>query len=320
MTEPLSIVFAGTPDFAAHHLAALLASSHRVVAAYTQPDRPAGRGKKVHASPVKQLALQHDIPVYQPLNFKLQEDRDRLAQLQPDVMVVVAYGLILPQAVLDIPRYGCLNVHASLLPRWRGAAPIQRAVEAGDDRSGVTIMQMERGLDTGPMLNTVACDITEEETGGSLHDKLQLIGAPALIDTLDQLTRGELQSQMQNDALANYAHKIEKVDLNLDWSCSCVELARRIRAFNPFPVCFTQLADKRIKIYHATAVHESHNNAPGEIIHFDKHGVEVACGEGRLRLSRLQIPGKKPMTADQLLNGYKELFAPGLIMGGVDLG
>ena len=217
MTEPLSIVFAGTPDFAAHHLAALLASSHRVVAAYTQPDRPAGRGKKVHASPVKQLALQHDIPVYQPLNFKLQEDRDRLAQLQPDVMVVVAYGLILPQAVLDIPRYGCLNVHASLLPRWRGAAPIQRAVEAGDDRSGVTIMQMERGLDTGPMLNTVACDITEEETGGSLHDKLQLIGAPALIDTLDQLTRGELQSQMQNDALANYAHKIEKVDLNLDW-------------------------------------------------------------------------------------------------------
>lgn len=320
MTEPLSIVFAGTPDFAAHHLAALLASRHRVVAAYTQPDRPAGRGKKVHASPVKQLALQHDIPVYQPLNFKLQEDRDRLAQLQPDVMVVVAYGLILPQAVLDIPRYGCLNVHASLLPRWRGAAPIQRAVEAGDDRSGVTIMQMERGLDTGPMLNTVACDITEEETGGSLHDKLQLIGAPALIDTLDQLTRGELQPQLQNDALANYAHKIEKVDLNLDWSCSCVELARRIRAFNPFPVCFTQLADKRIKIYHATAVHESHNSAPGEIIHFDKHGVEVGCGEGRLRLSRLQIPGKKPMTADQLLNGYKELFAPGRIMGGVDLG
>ena len=313
MTQPLSIVFAGTPDFAAHHLSAVLASHHTVKAVYTQPDRPAGRGKKLQASPVKKIALEHELPVYQPLNFKGQADRDALAALQPDVLVVVAYGLILPQAVLDIPKHGCLNVHASILPRWRGAAPIQRAVEAGDAQSGVTIMQMERGLDTGPMLNKVWCDIAAEETGGSLHDKLQALGAPVLIATLDQLSRGELTPEVQDDTLANYAHKIEKDDLNLNWQLPAEQVARSIRAFSPFPVCFSQLGDKRIKLYHATVAEAAGNYAAGEIIRFDKSGVVVACGQGAVSLQQLQIPGKKPMAAQQLLNGYKDTFAPGLV-------
>ncbi|BFM04845.1 methionyl-tRNA formyltransferase [Halioxenophilus aromaticivorans] len=313
MTQSLSIVFAGTPDFAAFHLSAVLASQHTVSAVYTQPDRPAGRGKKLHASAVKQVALAHELPVHQPLNFKSQEDRDALAALKPDVLVVVAYGLILPQAVLDIPKYGCLNVHASILPRWRGAAPIQRAVEAGDALSGVTIMQMERGLDTGPMLNKVFCDITEQETGGSLHDKLQALGAPALIDTLDQLSDGQLAPETQDDSQANYAHKIEKDDLNINWQQPAEVVARTIRAFSPFPVCFSQLGDKRIKLYQATMVEAATPGNAGEILSFDKTGVMVACGVGAVKLHNLQIPGKKPMTADQLLNGYKELFAPGQV-------
>lgn len=314
MTKPLSIVFAGTPDFAATHLAELLGSCHQVSAVYSQPDRPAGRGKKLHASPVKQVALEHEIPVYQPLNFKQQADRDALAALQPDVMVVVAYGLILPQSVLDIPKHGCLNVHASILPRWRGAAPIQRAVEAGDAESGVTIMQMERGLDTGPMLNIVTCEITATETGGSLHDKLQSLGAPALLQTLDQLSRGELEPKAQDDNQANYAHKIDKADLNIDWQQPSELLARRVRAFNPFPVCFSNLGSHRVKVYSASSEPADSNHIPGEIIRFDKSGVAVACGQGVLNIHQLQIPGKKPMMAEQLLNGYKDTFAPGKIM------
>lgn len=314
MAKPLSIVFAGTPDFAAFHLQALLASEHQVLAVYTQPDRPAGRGKKLQASPVKKVAEEANLPVYQPLNFKAEEDRQALAALKPDVMVVVAYGLILPQSVLDIPKYGCLNVHASLLPRWRGAAPIQRAVEAGDFSSGVTIMQMERGLDTGPMLHKVSCELAEDETGGSLHDRLQSLGAPALIDTLQQLAAGQLQPEIQNDALANYAHKIEKDDLNLDWQHSSVQLERRIRAFNPFPVCFSFLGEARLKVYQAKATANDHGQKPGTILAFDKSGIEVACGEGSLSLQQVQVPGKKPMTVDQLLNGYRDLFVPGQIM------
>lgn len=308
---PLNIVFAGTPDFAAYHLTALLNSQHKVITVYSQPDRPAGRGKKLQASPVKQVALAQEIPVQQPLNFKRAEDREFLAALEPDVLVVVAYGLILPQTVLDIPKFGCINVHASLLPRWRGAAPIQRAVEAGDEVSGVTIMQMERGLDTGPMLNKVTCEIDPHETGGSLHDKLQTIGAPALITTLNQLSRGQIRPETQDDSQANYAHKIEKEDLVIDWQQPGLVLARRIRAFNPFPICFSFLADTRIKIYSAESIDQHTDHAPGTITSFDKRGVLVACGEGALLVTELQLPGKKPMTAAQLLNGYKEMFAPG---------
>ncbi|WP_317932799.1 methionyl-tRNA formyltransferase [Halioxenophilus sp. WMMB6] len=309
--QPLKIVFAGTPDFAAHHLQALLASEHRVVAVYSQPDRPAGRGKKLQASPVKQLAVAHEIPVYQPLNFKQPEAREELAALQPDVMVVVAYGLILPQAVLDIPRLGCINVHASLLPRWRGAAPIQRAVEAGDAESGVTIMQMEKGLDTGPMFTKVHCPLATDETGGSLHDKLQAVGASALLQTLTALAAGKAVAEAQDDSLANYAHKIDKPDLNLDWQQPAEVLERRIRAFNPFPVCFTHLAGERIKIYRAQCLAESSAAAPGAIVRADKQGIVVACGSASLAITELQMPGKKPMAVTQVLNGYGDKFAPG---------
>lgn len=312
MTTPLSIVFAGTPDFAAYHLQALLDSHHRVIAAYSQPDRPAGRGKKLQASPVKKLALEHQLPVYQPLNFKHEDDRQQLRELNADVMVVVAYGLILPQTVLDIPQYGCLNVHASLLPRWRGAAPIQRAVEAGDQESGVTIMQMEKGLDTGPMLNTVRCPLARDETGGSLHDKLLTLGAPALIATLDQLAEGRLSPEPQNHELATYAHKIDKADLNINWQANAQTVSAAVRAFNPFPVCYSTLNGDRIKLYEAIADEATSDQAPGTILAADKQGIRVATGEGSVLITRLQIPGKKPMTAADVLNGYGDKFAPGL--------
>ena len=310
-SSPLNIVFAGTPDFAAYHLQALLDSHHNVTAVYSQPDRPAGRGKKLQASPVKKLALEHEVPVYQPLNFKLADDKSQLATLRPDVMVVVAYGLILPQSVLDIPNYGCLNVHASLLPRWRGAAPIQRAVEAGDQLSGVTIMQMEKGLDTGPMLTKVSCPLSADETGGSLHDKLQELGAPALISTLDELAASKLEPELQDNARATYAHKIEKPDLNINWQDSAVDLGARIRAFNPFPICFTLHNGDRIKIYEAQVTESQSGLKPGTIIRIDKTGIEVATGTGSLLVTRLQMPGKKPMTVVELLNGYADKFAPG---------
>ncbi|GAB2189725.1 methionyl-tRNA formyltransferase [Sessilibacter sp. MAH1] len=309
----LNIVFAGTPDFAAAHLQALLESHHKVIAVYTQPDRPAGRGKKLQKSAVKQVAEAYNLPVYQPLNFKAQEDRDQLAALSADIMVVVAYGLILPVAVLETPRLGCVNVHASLLPRWRGAAPIQRAVEAGDAESGVTIMQMEKGLDTGPMLEVVKCEITATETGGSLHDKLMNMGSPALIKALDDLALGKAVPEVQDHDAANYASKIEKPDLDINWQESADVIERKIRAFNPFPVCFSDLNGDRIKLFDAAVATSSKANSPGEILAVDKSGITVACGEGALALSRIQIPGKKPMAIADLLNGYSDKFQPGFV-------
>ncbi|GAA6168925.1 methionyl-tRNA formyltransferase [Sessilibacter corallicola] len=312
MTTPsLNIVFAGTPDFAATHLKALIDSHHNVIAVYSQPDRPAGRGKKLQKSAVKQVAEQHELPVYQPLNFKEQADRDELASLNADIMVVVAYGLILPVPVLETPKYGCVNVHASLLPRWRGAAPIQRAVEAGDSESGVTIMQMEKGLDTGPMLEVVTCEITADETGGSLHDKLMAIGSPALIKALDDIALGQATPEVQNHDLANYAHKIEKPDLDVQWSESAEIIERKIRAFNPFPVCFSQLNGERIKLFDAECVSVADGKQPGEIVEVSKAGICVATADGGLLLKRLQIPGKKPMPIADLLNGYSDKFQVG---------
>jgi methionyl-tRNA formyltransferase len=306
----LRIIFAGTPDFAAVHLQALVDSDHEVVAVYSQPDRPAGRGKKLQPSPVKQVALDHDIPVYQPLNFKDPADVEQLRALNADVMVVVAYGLILPSSVLEAPKHGCLNVHASLLPRWRGAAPIQRCIEAGDMVTGITIMQMDIGLDTGDMLSKVTTGISLDDTGGSLHDRLASMGPAALLSTLADVESGSLTPEAQNDAAACYAHKLTKEEALIDWTQDADVLARRIRAFNPFPMAYTLLGDERIRVHLAEPVVKATQLAPGTIAHVDTDGIEVACGEGVLRLTRIQLAGKKPMAVADIINGQPKLFQP----------
>ncbi|MEZ0151671.1 MAG: methionyl-tRNA formyltransferase [Candidatus Reddybacter sp.] len=313
----MKIIFAGTPDFAASHLTALLdQGKHTVVAVYTQPDRPAGRGKKLKPSPVKQLAEQHGLPVMQPLTLKNPEAQQQLQALEADLMVVVAYGLILPQVVLDTPRLGCINVHASLLPRWRGAAPIHRALEAGDAKTGVTIMQMEAGLDTGPMLLKAECAIDGDDSGGSLHDKLAGIGCEALLKALDALAGNSLVAEVQDDALSNYAPKISKEEARLDWSCSATELDLKIRAFNPFPVAFTTLGDERLRVWAAEieATH-AHQAAAGTILKCDSQGIWVACGQGALVLSEIQLPGKKRLPVQAVLNSQAHLFAAGVPLG-----
>ena len=313
MTEPLRIVFAGTPEFAAEHLKALLASPYDIVAVYTQPDRPAGRGQKLMPSPVKQLALEHNIPVMQPPTLRNAEAQAEMAALKPDLLVVVAYGLILPQAVLDIPRLGCINSHASLLPRWRGAAPIQRAVEAGDKESGVTVMRMEAGLDTGPMLLKATTPITAEDTGGSLHDRLAELGPPAVIQAIAGLATGTLEDEVQDDSLATYAHKLNKDEARIDWSRPAVELERLVRAFNPWPICHSSLNGEALKVLAATLA--DGKGAPGEIIGASKDGLLVACGEQALCLTRLQLPGGKALSFSDLFNSRREKFATGTILG-----
>lgn len=309
----MRIVFAGTPEFAAQHLQALLDAGREIVAVYTQPDRPAGRGQKLMPSPVKQLALQHGIAVYQPQALRDPAAQAELAALRPDLMVVVAYGLILPQVVLDTPRLGCINSHASLLPRWRGAAPIQRAIEAGDASSGVTVMQMEAGLDTGPMLLKVTTTITAEDTGGSLHDRLATLGSQAVVEAVTKLAAGELRGEVQDDSLATYAHKLNKDEARLDWSRPAVELERLVRAFNPWPICHSTLNGEPLKVL-AAQLGEG-KGAPGSVLAADKSGLTVACGEGALRLTRLQLPGGKPLSFADLYNSRREQFAPGLVLG-----
>ena len=309
----MRIVFAGTPEFAAQHLQALLDAGREIVAVYTQPDRPAGRGQKLMPSPVKQLALQHGIAVYQPQTLRDPAAQVELAALRPDLMVVVAYGLILPQVVLDTPRLGCINSHASLLPRWRGAAPIQRAIEAGDASSGVTVMQMEAGLDTGPMLLKVTTTITAEDTGSSLHDRLAQLGSAAVVEAVTKLAAGELRGEVQDDSLATYAHKLNKDEARLDWSRPAVELERLVRAFNPWPICHSTLNGEALKI-HAAQLGEG-QGAPGSVLAADRSGLTVACGEGALRLTRLQLPGGKPLSFADLYNSRREQFAPGLVLG-----
>lgn len=309
----MRIVFAGTPEFAAEHLKALLDSPYEIVAVYTQPDRPAGRGQKLMPSAVKALAVAHGIPVLQPQTLRNAEARAELAALQPDLMVVVAYGLILPQAVLDIPRLGCINSHASLLPRWRGAAPIQRAVEAGDTESGVTVMRMEAGLDTGPMLLKVATPISAEDTGGSLHDRLAQMGPPAVVQAIAGLADGSLQGEVQNDALATYAHKLNKDEARLDWCRPAVELERLIRAFNPWPVCHSTLDGESVKVLAANVA--AGKGEPGEILSASKDGLVVACGDQALSLTRLQLPGGKALSFSDLFNSRREKFAAGKVLG-----
>ena len=310
-SSSLRVIFAGTPTFAARHLQALLASRHRVVAVYTQPDRPAGRGKQLSPSAVKELALAKQLTVMQPASLKIPQAQQALRDFNADIMVVVAYGLILPQAVLDIPRLGCINVHGSLLPRWRGAAPIQRAIAAGDKETGITIMQMDAGLDTGPMLLKVACPISETDTTATLYDRLANLGGPALLTVLDQAGAEQLRPQAQDNSLATYANKIEKCEAQLNWRLSATELQRKIRAFNPMPVAYSELNHQRIKIYQARVVQENVQQSPGTIIEGSEDEIVVACGEQALALTELQMPGKKVLTSAEILRGHRSLFSPG---------
>jgi methionyl-tRNA formyltransferase len=303
----LRIVFAGTPEFA---LPALRVAAERseVVAVYTQPDRPSGRGRQLTLSPVKVEAIARGIPVYQPENFKREAAREQLRALAPDLMIVVAYGLILPSSVLAIPRFGCWNVHASLLPRWRGAAPIQRAIEAGDTKSGVCLMQMEKGLDTGPVLLSLATPINDEDTGGSLHDRLALLGAEVLGDGLKLLRAGMRPiAQAQAADGVTYANKLDKSEARLDWAQPADALERRVRAFNPWPVCEAQVAGERLRIHAARAVPLDHGQLPGTVLAASKSGMDIACGQGALRLLRVQRDGGKPIAIADYLNAKSQL-------------
>lgn len=299
----MKIIFAGTPSFAATALEALLANNYDVVGVLTQPDRPAGRGMQLTQSPVKQLALRDGIPVMQPSSLKVAEVQQQLATLAADVMVVAAYGLILPSAVLQQPRFGCLNIHASLLPRWRGAAPIQRAILAGDNESGITIMQMDEGLDTGEMLLKIACNIELTDTAQTLHDKLALLGAQAIIDALPKLTRGNLQGVVQDGTQACYAAKISKAEAQLDWMLSAKQLQREIRAYNPNPVAYTALNGTLIKVWQASEATAGTGEA-GTVLGVNKQGIQVACGEGVLNLEVLQRPNGKALAVSQFVQGF----------------
>ena len=309
--KPLNIIFAGTPDFAALHLQALIDSEHNVVAVYSQPDRPAGRGKKLQASPVKQLAVANDIPVYQPPSLRKEEAQIELASLNADIMVVVAYGLILPKIVLDTPRLGCINVHGSILPRWRGAAPIQRALWAGDNETGVTIMQMDIGLDTGDMLLKTSLKIEDTDTSATLYSKLAEQGPEALIDALVGISDGSITPEKQDETLANYAEKLSKEEAQLDWNKSAKQLWQEIRAFNPWPASHFSLQDNTIKVWQAGYSAEQSNAAPGTIIESNKQGVTVATGNGTLQLQVMQLPGKKQMPVADILNSRAEWFTEG---------
>jgi methionyl-tRNA formyltransferase len=313
VSEALNIIFAGTPDFAARHLDALLSSGHNVVGVFTQPDRPAGRGNKVTASPVKLLAEQHNLPVFQPKSLRPEENQQLVAALNADVMVVVAYGLILPAPVLAMPRLGCINVHGSLLPKWRGAAPIQRALWAGDGETGVTIMQMDVGLDTGDMLYKLPCAIEPDDTSATLYNKLAVLGPEGMLATLSALAEGRAQPEVQDETLVSYAEKLSKEEARLDWQLSAAQLERCIRAFNPWPVSYFTVDGQSIKVWKATVLPHG-NKQPGEIVQADKTGIQVATLDGVLNIEELQPAGKKPMKAQDLLNSRREWFTPGNIL------
>lgn len=299
----MQVIFAGTPDFAVPTLSALVAAGHSVVAVYTQPDRPAGRGRKVQVSAVKQFALAKNLTVHQPTS--LSSEAEIIQQLHADVMVVVAYGLILPTTILALPRLGCVNVHASLLPRWRGAAPIQRAIAAGDQQSGITIMQMDAGLDTGDMLLQTNTDILDDDTGGSLHDRLAELGAAALIETLTQLEAGNSTATPQNEKLTTYATKLSKSEGALDWQQGATSLSRLVRAFNPWPGCHCQWQGKTLRIHHAHVKEGAATEGePGTIITADEDGITVNTASGQLVLTQIQLAGGKSLTASDFINGH----------------
>lgn len=306
--HPYNIVFAGTPTFAAVILEALLHSHHKIKAVYTQPDRQAGRGQKLSQSPVKEVALKHQLPIFQPNSLREPQEQDKLKSIQADLMIVVAYGLILPKAILMTPRLGCINVHASLLPRWRGAAPIQRAIAEGDTVTGITIMKMDEGLDTGPMLYKQNCPILPTDTTATLHDKLAKVGVEALLHTL--MTLETLQGEAQDETSATYAHKIKKEEGKLNWNLPAFELDRQIRAFNPWPVAFFD----GIRVWKAQPLTQPTDQEPGTILNASHEGIDVATGEGVLRLLEIQLPGGRALSVKEILNARKNEFNPGTML------
>ena len=301
MTEPLRVAFAGTPAFALPPLVALAASRHRLVGVWTQPDRPAGRGRKLSPSPVKTRALELRLPVHQPEKLKTEDAKQALRDAKPDVMVVVAYGLILPSSVLAIPRYGCLNIHASLLPRWRGAAPIQRAILAGDAETGVDIMQMDKGLDTGDVLMEKRTPIANADTAQTLHDRLAELGAEVLMQVIDALP--ERHPRRQDGAGATYASKLTKEEARLDWGKSATELARAVRGYNPWPVAYASYQGQALRIWRARAVDSTGGITPGTVLAAGRDGIDVACGSGVLRILELQAAGGRVQDAAAFANG-----------------
>lgn len=309
MSNQLRIIYAGTPDFSVAALAALIASEHQVIAVYTQPDRPAGRGRGFQSSPVKQKALENNIPVFQPDSLKDETAQEELKALNADLMVVTAYGLLLPSVVLKMPRLGCINIHASLLPRWRGAAPIQRAILAGDKKTGITIMQMDEGLDTGDMLSVAECEITAKETGSSLHDGLMGLGAKALLSILPEIVAGTCTRVKQNNDDACYATKLTKAEAKINWHDSAEKIEREVRAYNAWPVAYCQYEKSNklatMRIWQAEIVEPSNVvpvAAPGAVVSESPQGVDVATGEGVLRVTQLQVEGKRQMSAADFLN------------------
>ncbi|WP_239987100.1 methionyl-tRNA formyltransferase [Agitococcus lubricus] len=314
----MRILFAGTPVFAAESLRAILHTQHEVVGVYTQPDRPVGRGRELKPSPVKELALARQLPIFQPASLRDSQAQAELAELDADIMVVAAYGLILPKAVLNTPRLGCINVHGSLLPRWRGAAPIQRAILTGDKETGITIMQMDEGLDTGAMLYKMACPISEHDTSASLHDRLALLGGDALLTVLEAIEHDEpFAPEAQDNQLATYAAKLTKEEGLINWSLSALQISRAIRAFNPWPVCYTTAQGQTIRLWQGHRVHGQQTTAPaGMIIKADKQGLWVAAGDGEvIAIDTLQLPNGKALAFNDVLNSRKELFQVGTSLG-----
>jgi methionyl-tRNA formyltransferase len=305
MSPPLSLIFAGTPEFSVAALDALVASRHRVLAVYTQPDRPAGRGQQVTMSAVKQCALKHQLPVEQPQTLKDPAAVERLAQWSADLMIVVAYGLLLPKNVLDTPRLGCVNIHASLLPRWRGAAPIQRAIQAGDKESGVTIMQMDVGLDTGPMLLERVTPLEPRDTGGTLHDRLATLGAEAVLEAIEAIAAGKATPREQPKEGATYAAKIRKEEALIDWSKPAIAIDRLVRAFNPWPIAETRWNGQQLRVWESLPIDKQTSAAPGTVVAASDAGIEVATGEGTLQLTRVQAAGRKAMPAADFLRAHR---------------
>lgn len=307
----LKLIFAGTPEFAATILTALLSSKHSLLAVYTQPDRPAGRGLQLLESPVKMVAKKQQLPIFQPSSLKDPVEQQKILALSADLMIVAAYGLLLPEAVLSAPRLGCLNIHASLLPRWRGATPIQQAILAGDSQTGISLMQMDKGLDTGPSLLQVECPIYSEDTSESLQQRLANLGAATLVEALELLSAGKLKARPQNPAEVSYAPKLRKKDGRINWQQTAVEIDRRVRAFYPWPLAFTSYKEETLRVYAVQVLLEKTSAAPGTIVACSKEGLDIATGKGLLRLLRVQAPGGRALAIGDFLNARQEDFLLG---------